>query len=223
MTTTERTKLAPAPAGETLIQVRDRLVEHALRELRPDHPTITALADLYRERIEGREPESTAWTSARDKIRRARARALALDLARALALDLARALDLDLALARALDLDLARALADLLGDRLLPLTTLDADILRAVEVEKRFELDMGCWHNACGTTHCRAGSAVVLHPLGLELEKVFGSALAGAVIYVAARKGTPLEGLVPDFHATDDAAMADIRACAEGRFADVRR
>ena len=222
--TTERTKLDPAPAGETLLQVRDRLIEHALRQLRPEHESITALADLYRERIAGREQEATAWLAARDKIRVDLARDLALALDLALYLDLARdrasasasALDLDLALARARDLDLDLDLCDLLGDRLTQLASLDADILRAVTVERRFALYMGTWHDkgACGTTHCRAGAAIVLHPLGLELETVFGSQLAGAVIYLAARKGTPLEGQVPNFFADNDAAMADIRKCA---------
>lgn len=87
-------------------------------------------------------------------------------------------------------------------------------------VEKRFRLAMGSWHGGddrpgCGTTHCRAGSAIIMHPMGAELERVFGSHLAGAVIYLAARKGTPLEGQIPDFFATDDAAMEDIRKCAE--------
>jgi hypothetical protein len=227
MTTAEllsqRIPLTPAPAHETLVQVRDRLVHHMLVLLSPKHETIAALATLYAARIEGREPEAAAWQTARDRLDSARstnyrALAIALALDRALAIALALALDL----ARALDLDLA--LQDLLGDRLVGLTTLDADILRAVEVEKRFRLFMGTWHggascggigdSACGTTHCRAGSAIALHPMGAELEAVFGSQLAGAVIYLAARKGTPLEGQVPDFLASDEAAWEDIKRCA---------
>lgn len=203
MTTAEllavRTPLAPAPAHETLVQVRDRLVHHMLVLLSPKHETIASLASLYAVRIDGREPEASAWATARDKLGsawRSNYRDLALDLARDLARDL--------------------ALQELLGDRLVGLTTLDADILRAVTVEKSWKLDMGSWHStSCGTTHCRAGSAIVIHPLGRELEAVFGSQLAGAVIYLAARKGTPLEGQVPDFFADDEEAMEDIRKCAE--------
>jgi hypothetical protein len=142
---------------------------------------------------------------------RARAIAIARALAFALASDLARARALAIALAR--DLALARALAiiKLLGDRLQPVQHLDRAVL-AVLTAPGCGHDQGSWHNTdapCGTTHCRAGAAVVAHPLGRELESTFGSAIAGAVIYLSST------GRVPNFYDFDSAAvMADIRACA---------
>jgi hypothetical protein len=69
---------------------------------------------------------------------------------------------------------------------------------------------MGSWHgdNMCGSTHCRAGWAITLHPLGHELEAAFGPELAGSIIYMSST------GRVPNFFADTDEALADIRACA---------
>jgi hypothetical protein len=95
----------------------------------------------------------------------------------------------------------------MLGSRLAPVARLDAQILEAVEAG-RWSLDMGSWHgeSACGTTHCRAGSAIALHPMGAELERVFGPWLAGAAIYLRST------GRVPDFFASNADALADMRA-----------
>lgn len=115
---------------------------------------------------------------------------------------------------------MAADLRDLLGDRLIPLQTLDADILAAIKAD-RFRLNMAQWHSRsrCGTTHCRAGAAIALHPIGEELERVFGSWLAGAAIYLAAREGTSREGQIPNFFANYVEAMEDIQQCAdEGGF-----
>jgi hypothetical protein len=151
---------------------------------------------------------------ARDRdLARALARDRALDRDLALALDLARARDLALALAltlaraRALPRDLAlpRALQKLLGDRLHPVERLDAAILAAVGVKDN-AFEMGSWH--CGTTHCRGGWAITLHPMGAELEQAFGPWLAAAVIYLASTRR------VPDFFASNKDALADIKRCA---------
>ena len=76
----------------------------------------------------------------------------------------------------------------------------------AVQVEGA--LDMNSWHT-CGTTHCRAGWAIVLAGQeGAELEKKYGPSVAGTIIY---HNST---GMVPDFYCNNDAAMADIKACA---------
>jgi hypothetical protein len=223
--------LEAAPADESLDRVGLRFVVIALRHVSASQngiAEIDVIADLHERSFFGDEPSETQWIKAREILARARALdldldlvlalalalaldvALDLDLALARALDLALDFDLALALARALDLALARALTDdlivLLGDRLEPLKALDAQILQAVEVEKRFGLEMSSWH--CGTTHCRSGSACFLHPLGKELERVFGNWLAGAVIY---KKST---GVVPNFYANNKDAMADIRRCA---------
>lgn len=181
------TTLTAAPPHETLEQVRDRLVRHALSKITPQQPEIHDLIALYDRRIGGDEPPASDWNTVRD----------------ALASDSDRALDLDL------------DLATLLGDRVAAIPDIDAQIIDDLE-SKKYSLYMGNWHgkNECGTTHCRAGSAVVKHPMGPELERVFGPALAGAVIYLAARRGTNKENQVPEFYASNDAALADIRACA---------
>ena len=200
----------PAPLDEPLTRVRDRLVEHTLRHRLTPHPAIAGLADLYAQRIAGDEPTAADWSAARNAL------ALDLDRDRALDLALARALDLALALDRARDRDrdlalaLALDLVALLGERLAPVERLDAQILDAIGAE-RWGLDMATYHGrgSCGTTHCRAGSAIVLHPLGAELEQVFGPWLAGAVIYLRST------GSVPDFFAADAAALADLRRAAD--------
>ena len=70
-------------------------------------------------------------------------------------------------------------------------------------------LDMGTWHR-CETTHCRAGWAVHLAgDAGKALELKRGPEMAGGMIYMAST------GRWPDFFASSDAALADIRKCAE--------
>ncbi len=84
---------------------------------------------------------------------------------------------------------------------------LDAKILAAVE-SGAGSLDMSKWHT-CETTHCRAGWAVTLAGrAGLDLERKIGSSAAGALIYAAST------GRVPDFHCSDEEALADIVAGA---------
>ena len=74
-------------------------------------------------------------------------------------------------------------------------------------------LDMKTWHT-CETTHCRAGWAIVLAgDAGWALEKKIGPSAAGALIINASCPY--LDGKVPDFVATNEDALADIRRCAE--------
>jgi len=85
-----------------------------------------------------------------------------------------------------------------------PMPELDATILTALE--DGGTLDMEFYHSrGCRTTHCRAGWATTLHPRGPELEVAFGPRLAGAAIYLAST------GAIPDFFASDTAALASIR------------
>jgi hypothetical protein len=98
---------------------------------------------------------------------------------------------------------------DLRGADLLKIKNIDAAILAAIDAPGN-ELRMSSWHT-CGTTHCRAGWAIHLAgDAGYKLEKVVGSAAAGALIYAASRPDKP----VPDFIASDAVALADLRACA---------
>ena len=83
---------------------------------------------------------------------------------------------------------------------------LDTQILAAIE--SGGHLEMGSWHT-CETTHCRAGWAITIAgTAGKKLESKFGSAAAGALIYW---KST---GIIPNFYASNSAAMEDIRDCA---------
>ena len=96
---------------------------------------------------------------------------------------------------------------------------IDAKILSLVEQEPT-KFDMLNWHgdlectveNWCNTTHCRAGYAICLagQP-GFDLQKKYGFELAGKMIYAVSRQDMPL----PDFFATKDDALDDIRASAE--------
>jgi uncharacterized protein YjbI with pentapeptide repeats len=100
-----------------------------------------------------------------------------------------------------------------LGGIVIPkIPNIDAAILASVEGDKACGLlDMATWHQ-CETTHCRAGWAIHLAGKpGYALEKKFGPCVAGALIYMQSRPDKP----VPDFHASNADAMADIKRCAE--------
>jgi len=96
---------------------------------------------------------------------------------------------------------------------------IDAAILAVLESEKAQGLDMSEWHgtdcdetNWCGTSHCRAGYAICLAgKAGFDLERKFGSEIAGRMIYAVSRPDMPL----PDFFSDEEETLEDIRACAE--------
>jgi hypothetical protein len=72
-------------------------------------------------------------------------------------------------------------------------------------------LDMRTWH--CGTTHCRAGWVVALAGEGgAALEWAMGTSAAAAMIYIAS---DPALERIPNFHATNDDALADMQRLAE--------
>jgi len=86
---------------------------------------------------------------------------------------------------------------------------IDAKILAAIGPSAE-HLDMTKWH--CGTSHCRAGWAIQLAgPDGAKLEAATSPETAGALIYAVSRPGVQ----VPDFRASNDAALADLKRWAE--------
>jgi hypothetical protein len=68
--------------------------------------------------------------------------------------------------------------------------------------------DMGSWH--CGTTHCVGGYAVIIHPKGIELEKLMGTANAARFIFRKSHNDFP----IPNLTASNKAAMAFVKARA---------
>jgi len=75
-------------------------------------------------------------------------------------------------------------------------------------------LDMGSWHNSCGTSHCRAGWVVHLagEP-GYALEKFFNTELAAMLIY---RESAPDLRVSPvRFYETNEQAFADMKRMAD--------
>jgi hypothetical protein len=79
-------------------------------------------------------------------------------------------------------------------------------------IDQGGSLDMSTWHT-CETTHCRAGWAVHLAgSAGRLLEAQFGSGAAAALIHQAS---CPWMEKVPDFYASNEEALADIKRCAE--------
>src|SRR6185312_15913515 len=95
--------------------------------------------------------------------------------------------------------------ADLRGAKLPfvePIKNLDTRILAAIS-DGKGELEMGGWHS-CETTHCRAGWAITIHPAGKTLESIFGSAVAGHLIYNAAHPKLK----TPDFYCDNETALA---------------
>ena len=101
--------------------------------------------------------------------------------------------------------------ADLTGANLptiVKVENIDARILAAVESGGTLKMDS--WHT-CETTHCRAGWAITLAgDGGRVLEDIYGSAVAGALIYAASRPSKP----IPNFYQNTASAMASIRADA---------
>lgn len=88
-----------------------------------------------------------------------------------------------------------------------PTTTLGS---RIRVIDNGGSLEMGNWH-LCGTTHCRGGWAVILAgDAGKMLEAIYGTGTAAALIYASSRP----EEKVPDFFASNEDALADIRKCA---------
>jgi uncharacterized protein YjbI with pentapeptide repeats len=74
-------------------------------------------------------------------------------------------------------------------------------------------LDMLTWHT-CETTHCRAGWAVTLAgAAGAALENKLGTPAAATMIYLAS---DPDLKRIPDFHASNEDAMADMKRLALG-------
>ena len=93
---------------------------------------------------------------------------------------------------------------------LIKVPNIDAAILAAIGDDPSKTFDMNSWHQktACGTTHCRAGWAITLAgPAGATLEAIYGASVAGAFIYAASDP----ERKIPDFYATNEDALADMR------------
>lgn len=104
--------------------------------------------------------------------------------------------------------------ADLRGADLLPkIENIHQSIYAAASAENA--LDMSTWHRSgyCGTTHCRAGWAVVLAGEGGRvLEGVYGTGAAAALIYQAS---DPTMERVPNWIAGNAEALADMKRLAE--------
>jgi Pentapeptide repeats (8 copies) len=99
--------------------------------------------------------------------------------------------------------NLSRAL-----EKLLTVPDLDRKILDALAAGGT--LNMSDWHT-CETTHCRAGWAVTLAGEAAKgVEVIYGPAATAALIYAYSRPGKP----IPDFYASNEAAMASITADA---------
>ncbi|QMV32375.1 hypothetical protein T2_00058 [Ralstonia phage Elie] len=75
---------------------------------------------------------------------------------------------------------------------------------------------MALWHNACGTTHCRAGHVVALAgEAGKELESKIGTAGAALAIYLKSDPERFKTERLPDFYCDNDTALADMKRMAE--------
>jgi hypothetical protein len=76
-------------------------------------------------------------------------------------------------------------------------------------------LEMADWHSDgfCGTTHCRAGWVTHLAgEAGHVMDALMGTATAAALIYA---KSDPSMEKVPDFYASNEDALADMKRLAE--------
>jgi hypothetical protein len=77
-------------------------------------------------------------------------------------------------------------------------------------------LDMATWHT-CDTTHCRAGWVITLAgDAGRAMEWCIGTSTAAAIIYMASDPGIER---IPNWHASNEDALADMRRLAEAEAA----
>jgi hypothetical protein len=77
-------------------------------------------------------------------------------------------------------------------------------------------LDMATWHT-CDTTHCRAGWVITLAgDAGRAMEWCIGTSSAAAMIYMASDPGIER---IPNWHASNEDALADMRRLAEAEAA----
>jgi uncharacterized protein YjbI with pentapeptide repeats len=107
--------------------------------------------------------------------------------------------------------------ANLIGANLRECPVKIPDIHKAVyeAASQPNALDMGTWH--CGTSHCRAGWVVTLAGEGGKaLEYAMGTPAAATAIYLAS---DPNLEKVPNFYATNDEAMADMKRLANQKAA----
>ncbi|MEL6238824.1 MAG: pentapeptide repeat-containing protein [Pseudomonadota bacterium] len=82
-------------------------------------------------------------------------------------------------------------------------------------------LDMDYWHKECGTAHCRAGWVVTIAgEAGKEIEDIIGTAGAAALIYQAS---DPSMDRIPDFLASNEEALSDMKRLAEKGAAEMIR
>jgi Pentapeptide repeats (8 copies) len=101
--------------------------------------------------------------------------------------------------------------ADLGGANLPPVKIPDIHKAIYAAASKPGALDMGAWH--CGTAHCRAGWAVTLAGEGgAALEWAMGTPAAAAMIYLAS---DPALERIPNFYASNEDALADMKLLAE--------
>ena len=85
---------------------------------------------------------------------------------------------------------------------------------------KEDALNMDAWHT-CKTTHCRAGWVVTLAgDAGAAMEYCIGTPAAAALIYM---KSDPELERVPDFYASNEEALADMKRLAESSAVSRRR
>ena len=104
--------------------------------------------------------------------------------------------------------------ADLSGNWTPKIENIHQTMLAAVNAEGA-TLDMRDWHGPdgfCGSTHCRAGWVTHLAGDGGKvLDGMLGTGVAAALIYQAS---DPTMERVPNFVASDEAAMADMERLA---------
>lgn len=203
---------------EDIEKIKKKCAVFLLRhESMPQDELIEKTASYFEDEISDKHVSKEKWKAL--MLGLTRALALDRDLALALDRDLARdlALDLDLALARDLnraldrdrdrDLDLVNYLLPLLGDAVPFIDALDARILNDIK-NNGYSLEMSYWHK-CATTHCRSGFCeLYAGDKGEFLVKHFGHWMCGALIYL---KST---GRIPDFYASNEDALDDIKAHA---------
>jgi hypothetical protein len=100
-------------------------------------------------------------------------------------------------------------------DEIPKIENLDAELFKIIKTKKG-SLNMGRWHGedkapACKTTHCRAGWAIHLAgEFGRAMEWALGAPVAGALLYARAYPDLP----IPNFYATNEDAIADIKSRA---------
>ena len=174
-----------------------------LEQFEEDSKALNETKELIKRKIAGDNPAKEEWRENANANASAYANAYASANAYACAYANGYAYAYGYGYANAYAKKTADYIIELLGDQLENGESINAKVKSILEITGN-KLVMDSYHT-CGTTHCRAGWEIMIHPQGQELEKHFSSWMAATIIH---RKS---EGDFVDYFATEKEVMKELR------------